>query len=274
MKPRLRVAVVFFGLARALRHTLGSIEQRIYAANRADGVEFGSFAALNIVQRLNNPRTGELDVALDPADAYLLKADRYALVPQEEASISAPLAAAQSRADAYDDGWSSTRNLLQQLSSLQRAWTLCSSEVLGRFDFFLFVRPDLEYLDDFRLSKLAAVFHGEGNIALPGWQRHGGFNDRFAFADRSAARCYAERLALVPAYCERESLHAERLLAYALAQGACHVCALPVRARRIRAHGDVVQETFSGWRRNLPSKPQRFSFDADGRPLFRRRLFG
>jgi hypothetical protein len=273
MMPARRVAVLFFGLPRALKLTIGSIRQSIYAANQSDGFSFCSFASLNLVQRLHNPRTGELDVALDPADAYLLDAQHYALVPQEEACIGAPLAAAQRRGDAYDDEWSSTRNLLQQLISLQRAWSLCSAVAQGRFDFFLFVRPDLKYLDDFPLAKLAAAFRGEGNIALPGWQRHGGFNDRFAFADAVAARCYAERLSLVAEYCEREPLHAERLLAYALAKGDCQVCALPVRAQRIRAQGNVVAETFSGWRHNLPRKPQRFSFDPTGRPRFRRHFF-
>ncbi len=266
----MRVAIVFFGLARALPRTIESIQRNIYAANVADGFSFCTFASLNLLRNLNNPRAGELNVALDPADAYLLNADVYLLVPQDDASIAAPLAAAQRQADAYDDDWCASRNLLHQLASLQRAWAACTQPQYGRFDYFLFVRPDLLYLDSFRLAKLASAFAGAGNIALPAWQRHGGFNDRFAFADATAARHYAERLSLVGEYCGLAPLHAERLLAYALYQGECKVCALPVRAQRIRAHGAKVTETFSGLNSNLPRKPQRFALDSMRRVRFAR----
>jgi len=264
----MRVAIVFFGLARSLPRTIENIRRNIYAVNLADGFSFCTFASLNLLRNLNNPRAGELDVALDPADAYLLNADFYLLAQQDDASIAAPLAAAQRQADAYHDDWCATRNLLHQLASLRRAWAACTQPQHGRFDYFLFVRPDLLYLDSFRLAKLAALFAGAGNIALPAWQRHGGFNDRFAFADASAAHHYAQRLSLVAEYCGRAPLHAERLLAYALDKGQCKVCALPVRAQRIRAHGAKVRETFSGINSNLPRKPQRFALDSTRRPLF------
>ena len=266
----MRVAIVFFGLARALPRTIHSIERNIYAANVADGFSFCTFASLNLLRNLNNPRAGELNVALDPADAYLLNADVYLLAPQDDAPIAAPLAAAQRQADAYEDNWCASRNLLHQLASLQRAWAACTQPQHGRFDYFLFVRPDLLYLDSFRLAKLASVFAGAGNIAVPAWQRHGGLNDRFAFADATAARHYAERLSLVGEYCALAPLHAERLLAYALYQGQCKVCALPVRAQRIRAHGAKVTETFSGLNSNLPRKPQHFALDSMGRARFAR----
>jgi hypothetical protein len=269
----MRVAVVFFGLARALPLTIESIRRRIYAANRGDGISFCTFAALNLVARVHNPRAGELDVALDPADVQLLQADVTALVTQEDVAIAVPLAAAQRQCDAYQNQWSAVRNLLQQLLSLQRAWALCTDPQRGAFDFFLFLRPDLRYLDTFRLARLAAAFKGEGNIALPGWERHGGFNDRFAFADALAASHYAQRLRLVGEFCAHEPLHAERFLTFALDRGACSVCALPVRAQRVRAHGAIVQESFRGVTRNLPRTPQRFSLDAGGRPLFAKRFF-
>ena len=84
----MRVAIVFFGLARALPRTIQSIERNIYAANVADGFSFCTFASLNLLRNLNNPRAGELNVALDPADAYLLNADFYLLAQQDDASIA------------------------------------------------------------------------------------------------------------------------------------------------------------------------------------------
>ncbi len=264
---KMRVAVIFFGLARGVPLTIESIRRNIHACNANLGFSLYTVASLNVVETIYNPRAGEIDVSLDPGDAFLLDADAYALVRQDDAAIAVPRAAAQLQRDEFGDGWVSVRNALHQLASLRRAWKICTELLHLRFDHYLFVRPDLIYLDEIRLADLVAGFRGEGNIALPAWHSHGGFNDRIAFADAVAARHYAERIDLVPAYCADRHLHPETFLAHALERGACKVGALPVRAKRVRAQRAIVEEPFHASVIDLPSVPQRFS-TASGRISF------
>jgi hypothetical protein len=256
----MRIAVIFFGVARGMSVTIPSIKRRIYACNPAGEFSFHTLASLNLVERITNPRTGEAGVPLDPAEAFLLDADAYALVRQNDAAIAAALAAVKRQPDYFNNEWISVRNSLHQLASLRRAWRFCLDP--GGFDYYLFLRPDLIYLDDIDLRAITSGFQGSGNIALPAWHDWGGFNDRLALADAAAARHYAARLDLVPEYCATTVFHPESFLAHALEQGGCRVGALPVKAKRVRADGAIVQEDFAESVADIPSRPRRFSMRA------------
>jgi hypothetical protein len=247
---------------------MDNIRRNIYECNADLGQSLFTLVSLNVTQILNNPRSGELTVKVSRADAIALDADFYALARQDDAVIEEPLAAARRRGDVFNNNWASIRNHLHQLASLQRAWTVCTSVLGVSFDYFLFVRPDLLYLDAIRLSSLMARFTDRGSIALPAWNCWGGLNDRFAFADALAARHYAERIKLVPQYCAKYDLHPESLLAYALQKGYCKVCDLPARAKRVRANGIVVNEVFENSNLPLPQQPQPFRYVPGVEPVF------
>jgi len=252
----MRVAIIFFGIVRSLESTIESIRRNVYDCN--PDVSLFTLASLNLPSVINNPRSGESGIVPRHEEVFRLGADFYALAPQDDAAIAPYLAIAQQHPDLFENGWASIRNLLHQLLSLQRAWTICTT-VLGGFDHYLFLRPDLEYLGEIRISTLVSAFHGSGNIALPVWNSWGGFNDRFALADAAAAQHYAQRLALVERYCATLSLHGEMFLGYALERGGCKVSALPVRARRIRADGRVHEENFGAKVIYLPERPEHFA---------------
>jgi hypothetical protein len=254
----MRVAVIFFGVARGLSVTMESIKQNIYACNPDDEFSFYTIASLNMVERISNPRNGENGVSLNEADALLLNADAYTLVRQNDIAIAEEFAAAKRQTDYYKNNWISVRNSLHQLASLRRAWALSLDVLHGGADYFLFVRPDLIYLDEIRLKDIVDRFQGRGSIALPAWHGWGGFNDRFALADAVAARHYAERLSLVMEYCATREFHPESLLAYALEKGACSVCRLDVKAQRVRAHGAIHREEFQWAPAEIPLAPTRF----------------
>ena len=165
----MRVAVIFFGLARGLDITLPSIRRTPIAPAATAGIRLELAASLNLVQRLDNPRTGEAGIALDPAEALLLGAQTTLLERQDDAAIAGLLTAAQAQPDLYANGWASIRNLLHQLASLRRAWPLCETMLERGCSHVLFLRPDLCYLDPIRLDVLAEGFGGSNSIALPAW---------------------------------------------------------------------------------------------------------
>lgn len=255
----MRIAVVFFGVARGVPVTIESIKRNIYACNPGEKFSFHTIASLNLIESIHNPRTGEAGARLNAADAFLLDADTYALVRQNDTAIETAFTAARLQRDVYQNGWISVRNALHQLASLRRAWALSMDFLHGEVDYFLFVRPDLMYLNEINLSEVIPRLRGRGNIALPAWHSYGGFNDRFALADVTAARHYAERLILVPEYCATKAFHPESFLTYALEKGRCGVCELPVRASRVRANGVINREDFNAGTADLPLNSRKFS---------------
>jgi hypothetical protein len=254
----MRVAVIFFGVARGMAMTIESIKSNIYACNPGEKFSFYTIASLNMVESIRNPRTGENGSLLNAAEVFLLNADAHLLVRQDDSAIAEAFAAARRQHDPFQNDWISIRNALHQLASLRRAWALSMDFLQGDVDYFLFVRPDLIYHDEINLAEILHGFHGRGNIAVPAWHSFGGFNDRFALADATAARHYAERLNLVPEYCAKSYFHPETFLAYVLEKAECGVCRLPVWASRVRAHGAIMEEDFGESITNMPLTPTRF----------------
>jgi hypothetical protein len=262
---KLRVAVVYFGTARSVQLTIDSILSNVFAAN--PGVSFYSLASLTTVQSFTNPRNGEVAAPADPYDPVRLGSDDCLTVREDARSIAAPFAAAQTQVDVYKNDWKSIRNVLHSLSSLDRAWTFCRDIRVESFDYFLFIRPDLIYLDEIRIEQIVGGFRGPGCIAVPAWHGWNGFNDRFALADSTAAAVYARRIQLVPEYCKTRPMHPELLLLHALQSHRCKVCDLPARATRVRGNGAIQVEDFALSVAPLP--PTAANFDvANGRVVF------
>ncbi|CAH0287771.1 hypothetical protein [Roseomonas sp. CECT 9278] len=239
------VAIVFFGMARSTRWTIDSIRRRVYLPNDRPGLSITRFASLNIVDRIDNRRSGENGVELPKCDQFLLDCDAYLNVSQRDDDIADLLERARQRRDVYKDDWRSIRNLLHQLLSLKRAWQHIRMLHGTSFDHFVFLRPDLQYLDPIDITEAISRFTQPNSIAIPAWQSYEGLNDRFAIADAVAARAYANRIDRVVALCRQRALHSETLLRFVMTAAQCHVLPLAARARRVRADGRMHPETFA-----------------------------
>lgn len=136
-------------------------------------------------------------------------------------------------------------NLLSQLYSLKQVWRLAHLTP-DDYDVFLFLRPDLEYLDRLRPEQLfEQILTGKADLVTPSWQQWGGLNDRFAFCSRKGAEAFANRIDMVERFCaEEEMLHAETLLSRLVQWSDLRLRYTNLRAMRVRADGSTYRERF------------------------------
>lgn len=256
-----RIAVLYFGIARSVELTGPSIDQNLIQKNYNKNITFTFLASLNLPQLIHNPRAQEEQIVPDHADSLKLMSDHFLLSRQLDGAIADWLRIAQQKDDVFKNDWISIKNLLHQLISLKRGWESLHAMYPEGFNYYLFLRPDLLYLDPFDLSDLMRNIDGEKGIALPAWHSFRGLNDRLAFAGPIAAQAYAKRIDLLGRFCERRPLHAERFLAFALSEAGCEICELPVRAQRVRSNAVIKREDFQASLLPLPQKAQLFKYD-------------
>jgi hypothetical protein len=241
VKPDLKVAVVFFGITRALRLTLPAITENIIAPARAIAQEVRLFGHFYRQTEITNPRSGESG-ALDPEEYRLLALDQVELEAPGACLDLYPMAEMQAKGDIWRDDFASFRNLVHQLHSLKRATLL--AEGFGP-DIVIFARPDLLYHDSMAepLDVLARA-HRQF-VLVPDWSQWFGLNDRFALAKGAEGiAAYGRRADRMGEYCARgKRLHAERLLKFAL-EGQ-RVRTVHLRASRVRSNGLQVLEDFT-----------------------------
>ena len=241
IKADLRIAVVFFGITRALRLTLPSITANLVDPARAIAGEVRLFGHFFTQTAISNHRSGETG-ELDPEEYKLLALDAVELEAPGACLDLYPMAKMQARGDIWGDEFASFRNLVHQLHSLKRA-TLLAEDFQP--DIVIFARPDLLYHDSMaeHLDMLARA-HRQF-VLVPDWSLWFGLNDRFALAKGAdGIAAYGKRADRMGEYCARgKRLHSERFLKFAL--GDQRVRPMHLRASRVRSNGLQVLEDFT-----------------------------
>jgi hypothetical protein len=241
IKPDLRVAVVFFGITRALRLTLPAIAANVVGPARSVAREVRTYGHFFTQTSISNVRSGEVG-ELDPEEFRLLNLDGVETEAPGACLDLYPMTEMQARGDIWKDDFASFRNLVHQLHSLRRATLLAEP---FQPDIVIFARPDLLYHDSMaeHLDFLARAHRSF--VLLPDWSQWFGHNDRFALAKGEAAiAAYGRRAERMGEYCARpKRLHAERFLKFAL--GDQRVRPVHLRASRVRSNGLQVLEDFT-----------------------------
>lgn len=245
---RPRIFVGLFGLNRSLKWTRPSIERNILAPLAAAPVDVVTAAHFNMPPVIDNLRTREKGVrhrnlgwAKLPLNAVLLEGQSPDALPDEVRTWMKPVFPDDTAEIAQ-----TRSNLIHQLHSLRRLWTL--TEILDRdaFDAFLLFRPDLEYIDPLDVGLvLDRIVGGDVDLITPEWGTYGGLNDRFALCSPRGAGHYAQRLSAVDEFCRAHDwLQAESLLDHVARKEQLKLGTMPMRAMRVRSNGATWREYF------------------------------
>jgi hypothetical protein len=241
IKADLKIAIIFFGITRALRLTLPAITENLIAPAREIAGELRTYGHFFTQTAIQNVRSGE-EGELDPEEYRLLALDGVELEAPGACLDLYPMAAMQAKGDIWRDDFASFRNLVHQLHSLRRATLMAEA---FQPDIVIFARPDLLYHDSLAepLDFLARV-HRQF-VLVPDWSEWFGLNDRFALAKGAEGiAAYGRRAERMGEYCARgKRLHSERFLKFALADQ--RVRKLHLRASRVRSNGLQVLEDFT-----------------------------
>ncbi|PZU08700.1 hypothetical protein [Sphingomonas sp.] len=244
----LRVFVGLYGLNRSLRWTWRSIDRCFLRPLAEAGVQVQVAAHFNMPKVVDNLQSQESNVRHRDAGWRRLALDGMILEDQRIDPIHPDVQRWMRHAFPEDDDqeWQTRRNLVYQLYSIQRLWTLCGAMNARDSDVFLFLRPDMEYLDPIDIGAIAAQLRGGVDLITANWATWTGLNDRFAFASRRGAEVYVSRLDHVDAFCrERCFLQAEQLLLHVATESGLVLGETAIRAMRVRSNGATWREDFS-----------------------------
>jgi hypothetical protein len=252
------VAIVFYGLPRAIAITAPSIRRNVLAPLDAARIHYKTFYHHVVFNGVyTNTRNREVGISLNTTEWRLLHPDVEMSTEHDEflEKNSKFINRVLSYGDPHDNDGLSTRNELEALHSLKRAVESAEADVQGSFDGMLILRPDLLYHDPVDAQSLFwAIAHDA--VVTPAWQLGEGANDRFAFGAWEPMVYLGKRFDRVMHYCLQTSKpwHPEKFVEWTLAEyssqegstpsaGLCH-CNTEQRASRVRAHGRTKPENF------------------------------
>lgn len=250
------MAICFFGITRSLSHTITSIRQNVLAPARSKG-GVRVYSHFFTQERIVNSRSGE-DGPANTEEYRLLESDWLRLEEPESCLALWDFDGLKMHGDFWNTGFSSLRNLVHQLHSLDQVTKAALDDGATTC---LFCRPDLRYHDNLAGPIRVALDARKPLVQVPYWQPWTGLNDRFALCSgRDAIEAYGMRIRQAHQFCEQTSspLHSERLLRYAIQNAGIPVRTIGARASRVRLDGSQRYEDFAPplinlWKRRIRS---------------------
>ena len=236
----MKILVGFFGLNRSLKWTSSSISSNILGPLRAGGHDLAQMAIVN-------PRSQEIGVKIRSRECLEELLLDVVWVEAQKAPDPLLFELSMSKQDWMTDPDGRTRkNLLLQLYSLSQLWKLIELVDPYLFDFFVFLRPDPEYIDELDPNIILDLSSGV-DLITPAWHQWGGLNDRFAFCSLRGAIAYTKRRYDMAPQAIRSigALHPESLLSFVARESRLCTKTTSMKARRVRGNGLRLQEDFS-----------------------------
>lgn len=237
----MKAALIFYGITRGLEFTERSIQRNIITPLK-EVTEVHTFGAFYKQKEIKNPRSYE-SLSFDYNNYELMEFDKVSLLEPlgKEDKVFVELL---KHGDFWQDGANSLLNVTMQLNSIQKCWNSIFDE---DYDFYFFLRPDLEYIDSFA-NNFKILQCAQPVVLTPRWQKWGGYNDRFTCTNNfHYAEIIANRCDHMVNFCKVHNapFHSEMFLKWILDNEAAHVRFINSRAYRVRQNGIRKNESFS-----------------------------
>lgn len=232
------IAICFFGLTRSLKYTIDSINENIFQFLKDNHFQYDIYLHTYDLDFLTNSRSGEYKCVLDKNEYKLLNPHHYLITDQSEFKKTINITDYLDKGDPWnEEHHTSLYNLLCQLNSLKLVHNLCNKT--KEYKCYIFLRPDLLYLDKINLYSIKHVMENYNDIILftPEWGRWGGLNDRFCIGTKKAMDIVMNRIEFIKGFSKRKRLHSEKYLYYIVSTNNIRQLFFKTRAVRVRSNG-------------------------------------
>jgi len=236
-----RVAICFWGVNRALPHTITSMDRNIFGALEAHSVDYDVYFHTYSMSNVTSAWAEEKDAAIPGAADELTRfrarkhLARYEITNQEDfdrVSNSTSFKIPQ-----WGHRWTQAviLNVLRSTFSLQRVTALWQLEMAKRPQYYsqvFYLRPDLHFMTRLDVPQLLSA--GDYDFLTPNWGQYRGINDRMGAGGLQAARAFGSRLRFAHTYGQQQAFHPESFAKWSLDREGVNVdffCLCGIRER-------------------------------------------
>ena len=239
----MKIALAFWGLSRSLRYTLNSIHKHIFDVLKANNIEYKTFVhTYSLHAPFSNRRTGENEIFLNNEEYKLLNPDYSQIDDQDTIKTWLNLHNYYSQPDPWGTHYNSVNNFILAMYSKKILGEMICKSNEG-FDYVLFLRPDVLYLNDFKTEWFNLVT--ETQVCAPDFQHwEHNFNDRFCMSTQKNAILYSTIFNFLLEYSVNKMLHSETIQRdYITKHFNLTIAFIPFRFNRVRANGYISEDT-------------------------------
>lgn len=235
----MKFCICFFGvISRSLRKTINSIETNIFNVLKENKIEYDVFVHNNIIEKIYNDRNNadEINIKINNDDYKLLNPTKY---DEDEQIIFDKTYEWKLEQNTNGIICENTyKNAIRQLYSVKRVTELWENDT--EYDLYLYIRPDLLYVNKLDISLILKNIDNENLLFTPIWDQNSpglGLNDRIYFGKKNVMLKIAKRIDLIPKLYESKMYNAEKFMKAVVDYYNINTVFIELRGERIRSNG-------------------------------------
>lgn len=233
----MKVALAFWGLTRSLKHTIDSINNKIIKQFKENGIQYKIFIHTWIVNSLySNSRSKENNIILDNSEYNLLNPDYIETHDQDDFKKNINFKAFRSHKDPWKTNYETVNNFICAMYSKARCTQLIENSKED-FDYIIYLRPDVLYLNDFNIRFFKKV--NDNTICIPNFALYSNFNDRFCIANMKTYKLYGYIFSQLFEYSKHYPLHSETIHYNLMMKNKIKIEKINFFFKRVRADGKI-----------------------------------
>jgi hypothetical protein len=234
-KPKKKVAVCFWGITRSLKYTIETIKERILNMLENNNIDYKVFIHTYSVHGIyNNSWSKETNIVLDNDEYKLLEADFIEIENENDVRKKINFNEYRSKRDPWKNNYDCVDHFIYCLYSKQKVTQMVKNSG-ENFDYILYFRPDVYYLNDFQTSYLDLI--SDDKLIIPNFHVYNGINDRFFGCNNKNYEIFGNMFNDLLEYSKQYPAHAETFYSRMIEKRNMYVIHIPFHFTRIRANG-------------------------------------
>jgi hypothetical protein len=189
-----KIALCFWGITRSLTHTIDSIKDKILYAFKNNNIEYTIFMHTYKLNKYRNERTHEniediQDIEKMNDEYKLLNPDFLQIDNQDDIANTLNLDSYRTHQDPWNTQYNSVDNFILAMYSKSKVTHMVEDSKII-FDYIIYLRPDVKYINEFNIDFLKGV--NDNTICIPNFHLYNEvrFNDRFAICTNNSYKLY------------------------------------------------------------------------------------
>tara|TARA_B110000114_G_C15096853_1_gene402092 strand:- start:363 stop:1112 length:750 start_codon:yes stop_codon:yes gene_type:complete len=239
-KPKLKVALLFFGITRSLKWTIASIKQNIFEPLKENNIDYDTFMhTYKLTSNYINPRANEImNVSDIDNDEYkLLKPDFLQIDIQEEIKKNINVHKYRTNSDPWNTKYVTVDNYI--LGCYSRAQLVkMVKQRKNEYDYILYIRPDCTYTSKLNIDWFNKV--NDKTICIPDFHTFP-INDRFSICNMKNYEIYGNIFNSLLEISKKRPLHSETILQLTLKNNNIRWINIDFKFIRTRYGGRLVE---------------------------------
>lgn len=239
----MKFCICFFGvISRSLKYTFKSIKLNILDILKENNIDYDIYIHNNYIQTLNCPRGKEFNCKLDNSIYKQLNPIKFSETNQNDFDKSYNWHQIFKNGDIHNDGFSSIKNAIRELHSVKQVTKLWENTE-ENYDFFIYLRPDLLYINKLDIELILQNLHNTNLLFTPNWSKFNGLNDRIYFGNKDTILKIAKRIDFIPELIgkTRRKYHAEYFMGLVVKTFNISTIDIKLKGLRVRATGKIVE---------------------------------